>query len=64
MPKTNKIFWDTKIARNIIRDKERIDELRELGWNVYTIWECDLKPKKILTSLNELVVEISKNKNT
>ncbi len=38
-PKTNKSFWETKIQRNIQRDKETKEILRKRGWRVIEIWE-------------------------
>lgn len=38
-PKTNKRFWETKIERNIQRDKETRNILRKRGWRVIEIWE-------------------------
>jgi len=43
LPKTHTDFWKKKFQRNIERDKEKIDELRSLGWKVITIWECEIK---------------------
>lgn len=42
-PQTNTEFWNKKIDKNIERD--RIDEakLKELGWRVLVVWECELK---------------------
>ena len=58
-PKTNVEFWETKIARNRHRDEVTEAHLQALGWNVVTIWECELKGKSIATSrLDELVKEI------
>ncbi len=42
-PKTNSQFWENKIKRNIERDRNRLKQLKELGWNVVIIWECELK---------------------
>jgi len=42
-PKSNTEFWEKKIKRNRERDKRNIDELRNMGWNVVIIWECELK---------------------
>jgi DNA mismatch endonuclease (patch repair protein) len=42
MPSTNKKFWKEKFERNVERDKENRKELEELGWQVLTIWECEL----------------------
>lgn len=43
MPKTNATFWQRKIERNKERDYENGIKLRQQGWNVITIWECELK---------------------
>ncbi len=41
-PKTNRVFWDKKIDRNIERHVEVCAQLRERGWEVYTYWECEV----------------------
>ena len=51
-PKTETDFWLAKFAKNVERDKKNIRELRKLGWNVITIWECELKdPDKVLQKI-------------
>jgi len=45
IPKTNKKYWQAKIARNQKRDKMYSQELRRQGFKVIRIWECDLKAK-------------------
>ncbi|MEH0157354.1 very short patch repair endonuclease [Limibacter armeniacum] len=43
LPKSNTEFWRWKIARNRANDIiHKMDLLRE-GWNVITIWECEIK---------------------
>lgn len=42
-PQTNVEFWDKKINKNMERDKQDIIKLKELGWRVMVVWECDLK---------------------
>jgi DNA mismatch endonuclease, patch repair protein len=44
-PKSNRKFWDAKIARNRERDRKVSRELRRLGWRVIRIWEHDLAEK-------------------
>jgi DNA mismatch endonuclease, patch repair protein len=58
MPKTNKKFWYNKIETNIKRDRKRVLQLRKLGWHVYTIWECDLQPRKQNKTLTKLLNRI------
>lgn len=44
-PASNEDYWRLKIQRNVERDKRNIEELRSQGWNVITVWECELKKK-------------------
>lgn len=41
-PKSNEEFWKNKIESNISRDDMNFNLLRQLGWNVIIIWECEL----------------------
>ncbi len=42
-PVTNAEFWNTKIDRNITRDRNVQAELQALGWDVLTIWQCETR---------------------
>ncbi len=42
-PKSNVTFWNAKIDRNIARDKENFSRLKDLGWTVMVIWQCELR---------------------
>lgn len=50
-PKTSVEFWNDKFARNIERDARKIRELKEEGWRVETIWECQTADRKELLRL-------------
>jgi DNA mismatch endonuclease (patch repair protein) len=39
-PKTNAEFWKTKRQRNSLRDREVRCKLRQEGWKLIDIWEC------------------------
>ena len=43
LPKSNVEFWSEKIKTNINRDARNETKLRELGWRVIRVWECNLK---------------------
>lgn len=43
IPKTKADFWQTKLRRNVERDAEVLNLLRQRGWRVLTLWECELK---------------------
>ncbi len=57
-PKNHADFWRKKIAENTLRDTKNCKLLRELGWQVITIWECELKEHKQDSTLEQLVVRI------
>ena len=42
-PKSNVEFWRNKLLKNKVRDDCVVNQLKELGWNVITIWECELR---------------------
>ena len=42
VPSTNRRFWLAKLVRNRERDKSNIAMLNERGWDVMTVWECEL----------------------
>jgi len=41
-PSTRTDFWKKKFEDNVRRDKQVYAELRELGWHVVVVWECEL----------------------
>ena len=43
MPKSRRDYWIPKLARNVKRDKTNEQKLRKNGWEVLTIWECELR---------------------
>jgi len=46
MPATRTDFWQVKFEQNKARDKRVRRELRRLGWDVLTVWECQTKPAR------------------
>ena len=55
VPKTRTEWWLNKIKDTQKRDREAEIQLNVLGWKVITLWECELKPKQIETTLKNLV---------
>lgn len=43
VPKRNSKFWIAKISTNRNRDQRKASELRQLGFDVFTVWECETK---------------------
>ena len=42
-PKSNVLYWETKINGNVSRDEINWSTLRNAGWKVRLIWGCDVK---------------------
>ena len=59
IPKTNTDWWLTKIEGNIANDEKAVKALKEDGWKIITIWECDLKPAKVEKTLTALLQKLS-----
>ncbi len=57
-PKTNAEFWKEKIERNVSRDQQIYESLKEDGWKVIVVWECELKPQLRERTLNDLCKDI------
>lgn len=57
MPKSNREYWVDKINKNVSRDLKNQVLLREMGWKVIIIWECELK-RDAETRCSKLIDEI------
>ena len=42
LPKSRQDYWRPKLERNFARDKANVDRLNSLGWQVLTVWQCEL----------------------
>jgi len=42
-PKTNRAYWEAKIARNMARDRDALASLAALGWETLVVWECETR---------------------
>jgi len=43
MPKSRVEFWSDKLSGNKARDARNYDALRQAGWRVHVVWECELR---------------------
>lgn len=56
MPRTNTAFWARKIEANRARDARKEHDLRELGFDVYVLWQCCVRdPDRLQTALAPIV---------
>lgn len=42
-PGSNSAYWSPKLDRNVERDRLAQRALREAGWDVLVVWECEAK---------------------
>lgn len=57
-PKSNEQFWRNKIEGNISRDQRNAMLLRDSGWGVIVIWECQLKKDSFSEVMDKLVQQL------
>ena len=60
IPKTNTQWWQNKIEGNKQRDYKNYRKLREAGWKVIVLFECELKKEQIDQRLSSLVDELKR----
>jgi DNA mismatch endonuclease (patch repair protein) len=48
LPKSRTEYWLPKLERNRSRDAGHLAALRDAGWEVLTIWECEVKDEAAL----------------
>jgi DNA mismatch endonuclease (patch repair protein) len=54
-PKSNVDFWMGKFTRNVARDATVESTLRNSGWRVLVVWECELNTKEKATATDAKV---------
>ena len=59
VPKTRTEWWLQKINGNIVNDVKAVKALKKDGWNVITVWECELKPDSLPQTLNKLLTRLT-----
>lgn len=57
-PASNEDYWRPKILRNVERDQKNAEALKNMGWRIITVWECELKKKAAEQALEKLAEEI------
>ncbi|NKX52952.1 very short patch repair endonuclease [Arthrobacter mobilis] len=55
-PSSNVEFWEAKRARTVERDAAAAAALQQAGWEVLTVWECELKKASGLAALQDRLV--------
>ncbi len=42
VPENNREYWERKLSRNVVRDREAVEALEEAGWRTVVLWECEM----------------------
>lgn len=61
IPKSNRDFWVEKIRRNQQRDLRNYQVLRDNGWQVIVVWECQLKAKLVESTMRRVELLLNQN---
>ncbi|MHA6162138.1 MULTISPECIES: very short patch repair endonuclease [unclassified Pseudomonas] len=57
-PKSRQEYWLPKFEANVERDARKEAQLRELGWRVVVIWECETKSLEALEARLRLEFDV------
>jgi DNA mismatch endonuclease (patch repair protein) len=58
VPKSNRAYWEPKLARNVARDRDTDRRLRALGWHVIRAWEHE-DPEQVAAAVAQAHAERS-----
>ena len=50
LPRVRADWWAAKLASNVARDERNLLVLRDAGWSVLVLWECEVKDAATLTA--------------
>ncbi len=57
LPKSKKAYWHKKLRNNTERDRSHLRSLRNDGWKILTVWECQINkldlPIRLIRFLSE-----------
>jgi DNA mismatch endonuclease, patch repair protein len=57
-PSSNVDYWGPKLAANRTRDARKELALRDRGWRVFTVWECELRPAELDAAVASLAARL------
>lgn len=63
-PKSHVDFWKEKILSNVARDQRNYQALKDQGWTVFVIWECELKKNVAEKNLSALLQKLTYLRNS
>jgi DNA mismatch endonuclease, patch repair protein len=58
LPKSRLDFWIPKLEKNRERDVANQKTLRDMGWDVLTLWECELRSDALIAQTVKHFLEL------
>jgi len=55
VPKSRLDYWGPKLKRNVQRDRVNQKTLRQMGWTILVIWECEVGNPNLNTRLQQFL---------
>ncbi|MET0401924.1 MAG: very short patch repair endonuclease [Cystobacter sp.] len=49
VPRSNLGYWQTKLERNVQRDRKNRRKLTSLGYRVLVVWECEAQRDEVMS---------------
>lgn len=56
LPQANREFWENKLRGNAARDRAVQEKLRNAGWRVIVVWQCQIKNRELFEQTMSNVV--------
>ena len=64
MPSKNIEYWTIKFEKNQERDAQSVAQLKEMGWTVHTVWECQLKKEVLEETVSSIRKQLDDNRSS
>jgi DNA mismatch endonuclease, patch repair protein len=61
IPNSRQDYWIPKLDKNKKRDRQNDAKLRQLGWSLLIVWECQCSPSKLPETINRIVCHLRKS---
>ncbi len=63
VPASRRDYWTAKMRRNAARDKQTRRELRQSGWRIMVVWECQISHSRLDRLRARIVAFLDKDGN-
>ncbi len=64
IPRTRRAWWEAKLLLNRRRDRRVIASLREAGWSVGVVWQCQTRKPSLPSRIRRFLTQRTLNKRS